>query len=257
MVKLHYELHGTGDRTIVLVSGYQTTIASWREFWRPLTKQYQVLVLDNRGAGKSPTTPIGFSVQDMAGDVTELIGTLGLHSVYLFGHSMGGAIAQAVAYHSPQLVKKLVLASSFTRFPARSMYQVSLMQQLVKQGCPLDDRVKIQLPWIFGSTFFQNSDQVDKEIATRIKLLPNSDLTGLEGQTHALISFDSSAWVGKIKIPTHVVVGEEDLFAPLSCSQELAQRIKGSFSVIQKAGHNLPVEAPERLIQELSTFIKE
>ena len=258
MVKLYHELHGKGATTLILVSGYQTTIPSWRGFWQPLTKSHRVLLLDNRCAGKSPTTPVGFRIRDMAEDIIELMDALHLQQAHVFGHSMGGAIVQELAHRWPHRVYKLVIASSFIKFPSHAAYQVALMQQLAESQRSLEERVKLQMPWIFGRTFFQNRDCVDQEIAIRSKIPPRIDHTGLQGQTQALLTFDSSSWVQKIRCPTHVISGAEDLFIPGECTQQLADAIPGaSFTKIEKAGHNLPIEAPEQLIGELVTCYQE
>lgn len=89
--KIWVDIYGRG-RPIVLLHGWTMSSAFWK---RQLTlgKRYQVVTIDFRGHGKSPSTLRGQSVPRYARDVREVIRTLGLRKALLMGWSMGGSVA--------------------------------------------------------------------------------------------------------------------------------------------------------------------
>jgi len=76
-----------------------------------LAEDRHVIAVGYRGVGNS-TGPIRDSVEDMAEDMAAVIRALGYDRVDLFGLSMGGMVAQAIAERAPQLIDRLILAGS-------------------------------------------------------------------------------------------------------------------------------------------------
>ena len=73
--------------------------------------KHPVVTFDNRGVGASSgATPR--TVEEMAEDAITFIKAMGFKEVYLFGFSLGGAVAQEVTLRQPQLVKKLILTGT-------------------------------------------------------------------------------------------------------------------------------------------------
>jgi pimeloyl-ACP methyl ester carboxylesterase len=90
-------LHGLGERA-----------ASWDPVLDALADRFRVYALDLRGHGDSDW-PGTYSFELMAADVAGLLDELGLGSVTLVGHSMGGAVAYRVTMSRPDLVGRLVV----------------------------------------------------------------------------------------------------------------------------------------------------
>ena len=76
-----------------------------------LATKHHVFVFDNRGVGGSGgTTPS--TVKEMANDTAAFIRALGFEKADIFGFSLGGFVAQAVAQEHPDLVRKIIIAGS-------------------------------------------------------------------------------------------------------------------------------------------------
>jgi len=112
---LYYEHHGTGPRKVVFIMGLQVSCNSWAaqvaHFGR--LPQYSILVFDNRGVGNSDTPTGPYSTSGMAEDVIALLDYLGWteeRSLHLVGISLGGMIAQELAYRAPERFISLALA---------------------------------------------------------------------------------------------------------------------------------------------------
>ena len=74
----------------------------------------EIILFDNAGVGRSTGTAPG-TIADMAADAASFIDGLGLTSVDILGHSMGGEIAQLITLDRPDLVRRLVLVGTGPR----------------------------------------------------------------------------------------------------------------------------------------------
>lgn len=111
-VNIAYQQTGNGS-DLVLIHG----LAANRAFWYPLIAQqleqkFRVTFYDLRGHGYSDTPASGYTTQDMASDLHELLNHLQIQQAFLVGHSFGGVIALQYALQYPDRVSRLVLADS-------------------------------------------------------------------------------------------------------------------------------------------------
>jgi pimeloyl-ACP methyl ester carboxylesterase len=106
-MKLFSRTYGQGKPLIVL-HGLLGMSDNWIMPAKELAKNFTVILPDLRNHGNSPHSD-GFDLQLMADDIVELINELGLSSVYLMGHSMGGRVAISVALKHPELIEKLIV----------------------------------------------------------------------------------------------------------------------------------------------------
>ena len=82
----------------------------WTALARELEAEYDVIMPDARGHGRSSAPAYGYRYEDHANDVVSLIQALGLASPILIGHSMGGMTASVVIARHPTLLRGLILA---------------------------------------------------------------------------------------------------------------------------------------------------
>ncbi len=118
---VHYQQIGDGA-DVVLIHGLLCNIAFWWFTVAPrLAESRRVTALDLRGHGFSAMSESGYRVVDLADDVAQLMGVLGIERAHLVGHSFGGAVALGVALRHPERVTRLTLADawvpSLQRFP--------------------------------------------------------------------------------------------------------------------------------------------
>ncbi|MCD8489390.1 MAG: alpha/beta hydrolase [Desertifilum sp.] len=111
-VTLSYQQTGNGS-DLVMIHG----LAASRAFWYPLIAQqleqkFRVTFYDLRGHGYSETPPSGYTSQDMASDLHELLNHLQIHQALFVGHSFGGVVALQYALQHPERVSSLVVADS-------------------------------------------------------------------------------------------------------------------------------------------------
>ncbi|KAI0035839.1 alpha/beta-hydrolase [Vararia minispora EC-137] len=131
---LYYELHGRGPERVVLIMGLNGSFLGWMHQVHHLARavdevgqpKYSVLVFDNRGVGNSGAPRGPYSTSKMAEDVLVLLDSVGWEGprgVHVVGVSLGGMIAQELAWRTPERIASLVLAVTtaggpvWTNFP--------------------------------------------------------------------------------------------------------------------------------------------
>ena len=125
--QLYYEVHGSdihgsdihgsdihgGGRPLVLLHGGLLTIdLSFGPLLGPLAADRQVIAVELQGHGRTADTGRPMTIDALAGDVIELLDRLEIGAADLFGFSLGGLVACAVAVRAPGRVGRLVVASA-------------------------------------------------------------------------------------------------------------------------------------------------
>lgn len=108
-LNIHYHRSG-GDKTpILLLHGFTDNGLCWTKVARDLAENYDVVMTDARGHGRTEGPVIDLATDRLADDAAAFIRELGLDRPFLFGHSMGAITATAVAANYPDLVRGAVL----------------------------------------------------------------------------------------------------------------------------------------------------
>ena len=106
-IQVYYEIHGDGEPLILLHGGLGNS-DYWEKQVPVFSEQYQVILMDSRGHGRSTfdETPIGYSL--MASDVLALMDHLGIEKASLVGWSDGGIIGLELAINHPNRMEKII-----------------------------------------------------------------------------------------------------------------------------------------------------
>ena len=107
-IDLYYEIHGEGE-PLLLIMGLSLSSKSWFRTIPALSKQYKVIVFDNRGVGLSGKPNSPYSIELMADDAKAVLDAAGVESAHIYGISMGGMIAQRLALKYPERIRSLIL----------------------------------------------------------------------------------------------------------------------------------------------------
>jgi pimeloyl-ACP methyl ester carboxylesterase len=108
-ITIHYHRTGGKKPVVLLLHGITDNGLCWSRVARDLEQDYDVVMPDARGHGRSGGVETGFSVDILADDVAALIRALNPDRPYLYGHSMGAITAVSVAARYPELVRAIVL----------------------------------------------------------------------------------------------------------------------------------------------------
>ncbi len=254
-LQFYYEISGSGDEALVLIAGLSCDNSHWNLVKEKLAKHYTLICPDNRGVGRTEVPEGNFTISDMASDVAQLLNYLNINKANVVGHSMGGAIAQAIAYEFPEIVNKLVISNSFCKFKTRSLIFMNTLASMYLNNLPLEKTVPVNVPWVFSNQFLSQENIIDNMIEIKKAYPYCQSPRGFALQLAAITEFNSLGWVGKIKSPTLIIAGEEDYLTPVDDSKYMHSVIQNSKFILNRGAHVPMIETSEEFTQEILTFL--
>jgi len=198
-----------------------------------------------------------FTIEDMADDVAGLMDSLGIAKAHVIGVSMGGRIAQALALRHPDKIQGLVLCSTAARVPARTKFVLgSMAEELANEKISYEFHDKMMLSWTFSERSFANPEMLKRMLSGVTAARARPKPADMLRQLRAGQSFDTRALLGRIKAPTVVIHGSDDILFPLSYGRELAAGISGARLVVfDGAAHTAYLEAADKFVPEAMGFL--
>jgi pimeloyl-ACP methyl ester carboxylesterase len=116
-LQLYYERRGSGRPLVLLHGGLLTIDLNFGPLLEPLAASRQVIAVELQGHGHTAGTGRAMTIEALAGDVVALLDHLGIAEADLFGFSLGGLVACAVALGAPIRAGKLIVASADAHRP--------------------------------------------------------------------------------------------------------------------------------------------
>lgn len=219
-------------------------------------QDYRCIAFDFRGQGKSQITKTGYDMDTLAEDAIALLQALGIDKCHFVGLSMGGYVAQRVALKRPDLLNSLILLDTGAEAedPENKVGYERLIKVINIIGVTAVSKKIMSI--MFGQTFLEDKTR-KKEFKKWVRYLKKNNKKGAVKATRGVISRDEVlSQLDKIKLPTLIVVGEEDVPTPYPEAQKMHFAIAGSkLAVIKGSGHSTPIEQPEQLNQVIETFL--
>ena len=111
-LQLYYETRGSGRPLVLLHGGLMTIDLNFRPLLESLAASRQVIAVELQGHGHTADTDRPMTINALGDDVVALLDHLGIAEADLFGYSLGGLVAYAVALGAPTRVGKLIVASA-------------------------------------------------------------------------------------------------------------------------------------------------
>ena len=260
-VRVHYEVHPSRvapapERpTVVLVQGLGLSSRFW--FDQPqLISQHEerpqrVVVLDNRGTGKSDRPRGPYTMAQMADDVAAVIEAAALESVIVVGISMGGMIAQHVAMRHPGKVRGLVLLATTPGLPWATPPMPRAVATLLSLPLMGDLRSSRAQRLLLPKSEWHRGDE---HLARWPGALAADPITmaAFLSQFYAAVTNWTGGGLAKIACPTVVVTGAEDVLVPPRNSRQIARRIPRShLEILPDVAHAVPLLRPEIVCRSL------
>jgi 3-oxoadipate enol-lactonase len=232
---------GTRPRIALLHS-----LAMDRHFWTPVAQRLiehaDILTFDARGHGASDK-PVGpYSVELFAEDLADLLDHVGWRSVVVAGASMGGSVAIAFASRHGDRTAALGLVDTSAWYGADAAGSWAERAERA-QTVGMKDLVGFQKSRWFGDVFQATHPEV---VNTCVETFLGNDLHAFASTCHMLGKCDLRAALPKLRMPTAVIVGEDDQAAPVAVARSLHDGIVGSsLTIIKGARHLTPFECPD------------
>jgi pimeloyl-ACP methyl ester carboxylesterase len=253
-VRCYYELLGTGD-PILLIPGVGRTCRLWDDVTSELSKSFSLILLDNRGMGRSVEKRPAQSLGDLAVDLVELLDHLQLERAHVIGISFGGLLAQQFVLDHPGRVDRLVLVSCGNRFSPYLTGVARLLGQALRHFPPELYRRTIELLGTSPQYFDAHADEIEQDIAAQCATgVPRG---AIARQMRCLGCRDLAGdREYRIEAPTLVIAGDHDVLIPDCYAREMARQIPGSeFLLVRDCGHNPFAEKPDEVVPRVAKFL--
>jgi pimeloyl-ACP methyl ester carboxylesterase len=253
-ISLYYEVHGEGFPLLLIASvGYDHQF--WRHQVEGLSPFYQVIVFDNRGAGRSDKPEGPYYVWQMADDTASLMNALSIPKAHVAGHALGGSIAQELALNYPGLVDRLILASSTFGGPGAVPVTPHAVEVLARHEGDQESLIREEIGVMTAPGFAESAPDCFEEIvAYRSVLSVIKD--SYQYQVLAGVQHDTADRLHRLDTLTLVMTGEFDEVTPPGNAHLLASTLPnaGAF-ILPGVGHIFPLEAPELTNKVLLEFL--
>jgi pimeloyl-ACP methyl ester carboxylesterase len=283
-IQIEYETFGNrANPALLLIAGNGAQLLFWEiEFCEMLEGAgFFVIRFDNRDAGLSTkfeeagvpdfmaaiqavmagkTVEAPYSLNDMAGDCIGLLDALGIEKAHICGASMGGMIAQVVAYRYPRRVLSLTSIMSNTGNPQSAQSNPDALAAVMapsptERNAYIEHNMKVwQKIWSPGFPFEEERARAFLENSYDRSFCPS----GAVRQNIAILACgDRTASLATIKAPTLVIHGSGDPLIPLDAGKEAACAIPGAdLLVIDGMGHDLPKGVWRNIIAAIARHLQ-
>jgi pimeloyl-ACP methyl ester carboxylesterase len=239
---LHYVETGAGAPAVIFVHGAGGGWGTWTRQLEGLADAGRMIALDLPGHGASSGAGC-WTVPDYAAVVQGFIRALGVGPVVLAGHSMGGAISQTLALDAPELLRGIVLVGTAARL---KVYPELL--RLLETDYPAAVEFVKHNAWspATAAALAEGVRKATLEVRQAVTL----------GDYTACNAFELRDRVAGIRLPTLVIVGEDDELTPPKFSEFLVSEIpEARLARISKAGHYVPLEQPDEVNLAIRQFL--
>lgn len=240
-ITLAYGAQGVG-RPLLLISGVGYGAWYWRKLAPELARRYRVITFDNRGVGDSDKPDGPYTAQLLAADTIGLLDGLGIGAAYVLGHSLGGMIAQELALARPDLVDRLILASTTHGGPQAVPITAEALEVLTNRAGDPVDLFNRGMAVSTGPGFVERHPEVIAELLA-YRMTGPVPPAQYGAQVVAGAQHDAAERLGEIACPTLILTGSEDKVVPPGNAQLLAARIPGArVTILPGLGHHFPIE---------------
>jgi len=253
-VELHYELTGNpAGRTIAMTHGIGGSGEIWSAVAQGLGDRYQILTWDVRGHARSSRPAAGYSIAQFAADLAGLLDHLGIPDAVIMGTSMGGTITQRFILDFPAKAAAAVIMSTSSevndagrqRWEAQADFiAANGMRAFIERGRPAEQTAQYlaEHPEIVAAEERRIANNPDGAVYAQI--------------ARAVAFYNFTGELEQVRIPTLVMVGDQDAMTPPGGSVIISRRIPDAeLQILPGLGHGLDQQDPQQVVQLVGEFL--
>jgi pimeloyl-ACP methyl ester carboxylesterase len=256
--KIAYRRIGNG-RPLVVLNGFAATSADWDpSFIDRLASSNELILLDNRGIGRSTDNGQPFDLAKLADDAARVIEMLGIERVNVLGWSMGGFIAQRLALQYPDRVNKLILLSTDPGGANADLASADVWSKLIDMSGTPHEQARRLLSLVFPRAIVESIYREFGDIVAAARAQLSTDL--VNRQVAAMDAWHRTGIgnrVREINVPVLVATGTADIVIPPSNALRLVNAIPGAWlAQFNGGGHAFMFQYPRPLADLINNFLE-
>ncbi len=261
-INLYYEILKSKNylsEKIVLINGLGSPIGYWLDFPKKLCENFEVLIYDNRGIGKSSNSKNIYFIDDLENDLKELLNYIGWEKYNLLGISLGGFIALKHTEKNLGKVRNLILVSShpgiqYMKYPLHNPILEFFKWKLLSKEQRIEEIIKFNA----GTDLKKLKPELYRQIYnSRMKEKVAIDLNFWQQSLAG--SFFSGIKYKNITTPVLIIHGKNDKVVPYNNAyifeKLFVQSPKIKVKIFEDAGHLCLWEKEKEIIDELFIFV--
>ena len=239
---------------MLLIAGLGDPAEAWQPQLDGLAGRYCLTAYDNRGVGRTPLPDGPVSTATMADDAAAVLRALEVPAAHVAGFSMGSAIAQELALRHPELVRSLVLVSTYARPDALFRSQLEFWRWLAEAAPSERAFYEAFFTWVY--TPRAHADGTVGQIVEEALAFPHQQsVEAFQAQVDACLGHDTAGRLSRIAAPTLVLSGGVDTILPPRSGALVAAEIPHArFEVMPGEAHQPFQEVPDRFNARVDAF---
>jgi pimeloyl-ACP methyl ester carboxylesterase len=256
---LYYKefVHPQSTEWVVFIHGAGGSSAVWYKQLKDFKKEFNLLLIDLRGHGKSADLPQAiweerYTFEAVTNDIIEVLDHIKIPPAHFMGVSLGTIIARQLAELEPQRVKSLVMAGAITRLTTQSRILVFLGNTFKRV---------IPYMWLYRLFAFiimprkQHEESRNLFVREAQKLCQKEFIRWfkLTSEINPLLKFFKESDLG---IPTLYVMGDQDVMFLEPVKKIVKDHKNSILKILEKCGHVVNVEQPDQFNNLSVAFIK-
>ena len=246
--RLFYIDSGGSGVAVVLLHPATGSVRVWDYQIAALTKAgYRVIAYDRRGWGRTVVDPAGPQPGTAADDLAALLDSLGIQRVHLIGSAAGGFVAFDFALSFPRRLRSLIVANSIGGVQDPEFLEIGK-----RIRPPQFDALPPEIREVGPSYRAAHPEGTERWVALEKISRPE----GPRAAAQPLKNRITFSLLESINLPTLLITGGADMYAPPPIQQSFAARIKGARTlVVPESGHSTYWEQPEVFNRAVIDFI--
>jgi pimeloyl-ACP methyl ester carboxylesterase len=251
-IEIAYEMAGEGV-PLVFIHEVSTDQRIWQHQRLYFCQRYRVITVDVLGHGQIAWPPQEVTIEQGARRVQQLLECLRTGPAFIIGVSMGAAVAMRIAFEAPALVRGLGLISPWNN---ASGDMQSLINRLFRfaEARDMAAHTDLLLRYSFPAT---SSAPHTIEMERLRSMILEQNTWAVAYTWGACLACDLRVEIGQLKVPSLIIAGLNDLFAPPYLARGVAEGLSEvELEIWEETGHFPFLEDPDRFNRRLDLFVQ-
>ncbi len=249
--RIHVEASANIDKPPLLFSNsLGCNLHMWDAQAAAFGDRYRVIRYDSRGHGRSDAPPGPYSIDRLGHDALAVLDALEIESAHFCGLSMGGMVGMWLGANAPDRLRRLVLSNTAAHMPPKENWDKRIATVTTGGMAAIVDMV---LAIWFTPGFHERAPEAIAPVREMFLATPPGGYTAC---CAAIRDMDQRETIKAIKVPTLIIVGDQDGSTPPDRGELIHRSIPGSdFVVIKDAAHLSNIEQRPQFDAALATFL--